>query len=306
MHLSGSPLLDVGLHRGRLPVRRRLPHPGRAKPAVPLLLDSYTHGRVHHRPPGPGRRRPDLPLRQRLARRGGLEPDSCRSAARTRRATAARTGACETSGPAGGPVRRQRPVHLRPLAELATAACSSRPSGPTCPPAAVSVLADGRVAADADLARDILITGPIECDVHIENPTPLRSAAALLLPGRAPRAGAGLRRAWPPRATTSRGSYTKYLLAGGWDYPRAITFNTNTIDNNRLGVDGGAKDDVDQAEFFRQLAVAEDLGHRDLHPRRRMAAELRGLGARPLTVPGRLRADRRGAASSGTWTWACG
>ena len=119
--------------------------------------------------------------------------------------------------------------------------------------------ADGRVAAVADLSRDVIITGPIESDVHVENPTPVPVRHRVITERLA------LEPAFVGLSTSpddEAWQHAKYLQAAGWPHRREISFNTNTIDDDSLPSNspGGAKDSVDQKEFFRQLRNAHAVG----------------------------------------------
>ena len=164
----------------------------------------------------------------------------------------------QTQGPKGGPYDQYGNwISARHDNGASAFVVSERPNLPS---SRVS-LAAGRVAAEADLTHDIIITGPIESDVHVENPTPVpvrHRIATALEPLALEPAFVGL----STGPDDEPWQHAKYLQAGGWSYPHAVTFNTNTIDDDRLpyNVPGGAKDDVDKQEFLRQLLVAEKLG----------------------------------------------
>ncbi len=164
----------------------------------------------------------------------------------------------QTQGPKGGPYEQYGNwVTARHNGGQSVFVVSQRPNLPS---SRVS-FAGGRVAAETDLTQDIIVTGPIESDVHVENPTPVpvrHRIATALAPLVLEPAFVGL----STHPDDEPWQHEKYLQAGGWSYPRAITFNTNNIDGDRLpyNTPGGAKDSVDKAEYLRQVAVAEQLG----------------------------------------------
>ncbi len=118
---------------------------------------------------------------------------------------------------------------------------------------------EGGVArALVDLSRDIVYLGPFEESIHAENPTPLPARHRVLLPGRATEL---------ERVFTGFGSdlddepwqFYRYLTEHRLTpYEKAITFNTNQVDDNVIST--GAKDDVDFAEFQKLAAAAREMG----------------------------------------------
>ena len=164
----------------------------------------------------------------------------------------------QTQGPKGGPYDQYGNwISARHDNGASAFVVSQRPNLPS----SRVTFAAGRVAAEADLTHDVIITGPIESDVHVENPTPVpvrHRIATALEPLALEPAFVGL----STGPDDEPWQHAKYLQAGGWSYPHAVTFNTNTIDDDRLpyNVPDGAKDDVDKQEFLFQLEVAEKLG----------------------------------------------
>ncbi|MCA1727113.1 MAG: alpha-galactosidase [Actinobacteria bacterium] len=120
-------------------------------------------------------------------------------------------------------------------------------------------LKDGRLAADAIVHKDIIGFGPIESEIHAENPT------GLPIRNRVIRRAIALEPAFVGLSTSADDEawqHTKYLRAAGWDYPLGIEFNTNTIDDDSLPSNSpdGAKDSVDQAKFFQLLPKVAGMG----------------------------------------------
>jgi hypothetical protein len=116
---------------------------------------------------------------------------------------------------------------------------------------------DGEAAAAlVDLSRDVIGLGPIEEDAHVQNPGPGPARHRVVQPGLALEAvftGVavdGDDEPWQHWAYLSRHRMPPW--------PRAVTFNTNNVDGNRIST--GAKDDVDFATFRAQLDVARRLG----------------------------------------------
>lgn len=119
---------------------------------------------------------------------------------------------------------------------------------------------DGEVAsAGVDFSRDIVYFGPFEENVHADNPTTAPTRHRTILP---------LQRLDLESVFLGFGTgpddepwqHFRYLpehrLA---PYKKAVTFNTNNIDSNRIST--GAKDDVDFTTFKEQLLpAARDIG----------------------------------------------
>jgi hypothetical protein len=116
----------------------------------------------------------------------------------------------------------------------------------------------GTGSALVDLSRDIIYIGPFEESAHIENPTPLPARHRVIVPGR------------PldlERVFTGLGSdgddepwqFSSYLAGHRLTpYPKAVTFNTNQVDENAIST--GAKDDVDFERFQSLAAAAREMG----------------------------------------------
>ena len=116
---------------------------------------------------------------------------------------------------------------------------------------------DGTTAsALVDLQRDLLYLGPIEESAHAENDTPLPARHRVIVaPQRLEAAFLGL----ATDADDEAIQHHRWLVGHRMPpWQRAVTFNTNDVDQNRIST--GAKDDVDLAELRRQLAVAQRLG----------------------------------------------
>ncbi|MEX2555740.1 MAG: hypothetical protein WEB06_08915 [Actinomycetota bacterium] len=116
----------------------------------------------------------------------------------------------------------------------------------------------GTASAVVDLSRDIVYTGPFEESIHVENPTPRPARHRVLVPGRTVEL---------ERAFTGFGSdlddepwqFYRYLTGHRLiPYQKAVTFNTNQVDDNAIST--GAKDDVDFARFEKLADAAREMG----------------------------------------------
>lgn len=118
---------------------------------------------------------------------------------------------------------------------------------------------DGRVAsAVVDLSRDVVYWGPIEEDVHTENPGPGPARHRSLAAGR-PIALEPVFTGFGTDRDDEPWQFSRYLARHRLTpYPKAITFNTNNVDANRIST--GAKDDVDYAKFLSLLGAAREMG----------------------------------------------
>ncbi|HEY1078438.1 MAG TPA: alpha-galactosidase, partial [Fontimonas sp.] len=125
-------------------------------------------------------------------------------------------------------------------------------------PSSVMSFANGRARAGVDLARDIIYLGPLEEQVHIGNPLGGGvGRTRILLPGSPLQlesvfTGVGL------DADDEAWQHYKYLSLRMPKYPRAVTFNSNGVDDNVIST--GAKDDMDFATFLVQLETAKQIG----------------------------------------------
>lgn len=125
-------------------------------------------------------------------------------------------------------------------------------------PSSVMSFDRGRARAGVDLARDIIYLGPLEEQVHIGNP--LGGGVGrirVVLPGQPLQleslfTGVGL------NADDEAWQHHKYLARRAPQYPRAVTFNSNGVDDNAIST--GAKDDMDFATFLVQLETAKKIG----------------------------------------------
>jgi hypothetical protein len=113
----------------------------------------------------------------------------------------------------------------------------------------------GRALVDLD--ADAVYLGPFESDVHLANPgaparfRTVRPDTALTLE----RVFTGL----AVDADDEPWQHYRYLVGHRAPrFERAVTFNSNGVDTNRIST--GAKDDMDLAEVRRQAAVARRLG----------------------------------------------
>ena len=112
--------------------------------------------------------------------------------------------------------------------------------------------------AVVDLSRDVIYLGPFEEMIHAENPTPLPAHHRVLLPLSTTElepvfTGLGA------NADDEPWQFYKYLTGHRLTpYPKAVTFNTNPIDDNTIST--GSKDDVDFARFVKLAQAARDMG----------------------------------------------
>jgi hypothetical protein len=116
---------------------------------------------------------------------------------------------------------------------------------------------DGRAAAaEVDLSRDVVYTGPFEEQIHVESPAQGVGRSRVVTPGLALEpvfTGLALDRDDEPW------QFHKYLAEErNLDFPHTVTFNSDSVDANRIST--GAKDDMDLAEVQRQAAIARQLG----------------------------------------------
>ena len=118
---------------------------------------------------------------------------------------------------------------------------------------------DGDVGASVvDLSRDVIYIGPFEEMAHVENPTPLPARHRVLLPTRS----VALERVFLGFGTDADDEpwqFYRYLSEHRLTpYQKAVTFNTNTIDDDQIST--GAKDDVDFTRFQSLAAAAREMG----------------------------------------------
>jgi hypothetical protein len=118
---------------------------------------------------------------------------------------------------------------------------------------------DGTTAsAVVDLSRDIVYTGPFEESIHVENPTPLPARHRVLIPGR-PMELERVFTGFGIDADDEPWQFYRYLTEHRLTpYRKAITFNTNQVDENAIST--GAKDDVDFARFEKLAVAAREMG----------------------------------------------
>ncbi|MGH2794398.1 MAG: hypothetical protein ACRDKG_08835, partial [Actinomycetota bacterium] len=118
---------------------------------------------------------------------------------------------------------------------------------------------DGASAsAIVDLSRDIIYTGPFEESIHVENPTPLPARHRVALPGR-PLELERVFTGFGIDADDEPWQFSRYLSEHRLTpYRKAITFNTNQVDDNAIST--GAKDDVDFARFQKLAVAAREMG----------------------------------------------
>ncbi len=113
-------------------------------------------------------------------------------------------------------------------------------------------------AARVDLSRDVLYLGPFEEQAHVENPALTPARHRVVMPGRPLRlepAFLGIATNPDDEAWQYHRSLAEHRTP---EYPKAIVFNSNGVDADRIST--GAKDDMDFAEIERQVAVARRLG----------------------------------------------
>lgn len=118
---------------------------------------------------------------------------------------------------------------------------------------------DGEMGrAHVQLADDLAYLGPFEADVHVDNPSsaPIRARTITAdRPLRLESVFTGL----ATGADDEPWQFHRYLAEHrGRKWLRAVTFNSNGVDDNRIST--GAKDDMDLAEVERQADVAARLG----------------------------------------------
>jgi hypothetical protein len=118
---------------------------------------------------------------------------------------------------------------------------------------------DGAVGrALVDLSRDVASLGPFEESVHVENPGPGPARHRALLPGR-PVELERVFTGFGADADDEPWQFHRFLVGHRMPpYPRAVTFNTNPVDADRIST--GAKDDVDFARFRSLAAAAREMG----------------------------------------------
>src|SRR4051794_22621575 len=109
-----------------------------------------------------------------------------------------------------------------------------------------------------DFSRDAIVLGPLEEDAHVENPGPGPARSRLVRPGE-PLALESVFVGFGRGDGDEAWQFHRYLVDHRLaPYPRAITLNTNGVDDNRIST--GAKDDMDLGEVQRVAAIARRLG----------------------------------------------
>ncbi|MFP5224889.1 MAG: alpha-galactosidase [Actinomycetota bacterium] len=107
-----------------------------------------------------------------------------------------------------------------------------------------------------DLTRDIAYTGPIEEQVHVENPTDAPVGRARVIQGEF--AAEPVWRAFGRDSDEVAETFNRMIAISSGDYQRRVVFNTNNVDSNRIST--GAKDDVDFATFVELARAAREAG----------------------------------------------
>ena len=118
---------------------------------------------------------------------------------------------------------------------------------------------DGRTGGPViDFSRDILSLGPFEEDIHLENPGPGPGRVRLVRPGE-PLALPAVFTGFGKHSGDEPWQFHRYLLEHRLlPYDRAVTFNSNGVDSNRIST--GAKDDMDYATVQQIAPIARRLG----------------------------------------------
>jgi hypothetical protein len=117
----------------------------------------------------------------------------------------------------------------------------------------------GVARLELDYTRDVVILGPLEEQLHVENPQGGEAGRARTLqPGR-PFALEAAFTGFGDHPDDEPWQFHRYLTEHRLaPYPKAVTFNSNGIDDNRIST--GAKDDMD-LDTTRQVAdIARRLG----------------------------------------------
>jgi hypothetical protein len=119
---------------------------------------------------------------------------------------------------------------------------------------------DGRVASvGVDYARDVLSLGPFEEQGHVENPVPGDAGRARLVRPGVPFPLEAAFTGFGVHATDEPWQFAKYLTGHRLaPYPKAVTFNSNGTDANRIST--GAKDDMDYSTVREVAPIARRLG----------------------------------------------
>jgi len=118
---------------------------------------------------------------------------------------------------------------------------------------------DGRVAAlRVNYARDLIYTGPGDGTAQFENPLPGPARQRMVRPGvpfRLEPAFTGFGKG----GADEQWQFYRYLTGHRLNpYPKAVTFNSNGVDENRIST--GAKDDMDLGAVRETAALARQLG----------------------------------------------
>jgi hypothetical protein len=120
---------------------------------------------------------------------------------------------------------------------------------------------DGEVASlELDYTRDVVILGPFEEEIHVENPVEAQAGRQRVVrpgsPFRLEAAFTGFGRGDGDEPWQHHRYLTERRLAPV--YERAVTFNSNGTDANRIST--GAKDDMDFATIQEVAPIARRLG----------------------------------------------
>lgn len=115
---------------------------------------------------------------------------------------------------------------------------------------------DGVGALRVDYARDVVSLGPIEETLHVESPSAGRPRT---LPAGRPFALEAAFTGFGDHDGDEAWQFHRYLTEQRMPaYPRAVTFNSNGVDDNRIST--GAKDDMNLANIERVAPVLRRLG----------------------------------------------
>lgn len=119
---------------------------------------------------------------------------------------------------------------------------------------------DGSVARLAlDYAKDVVILGPLEEQGHLENPLAGEAGRARMLRSGVPFALEAAFTGFGDHDGDEPWQFYRYLTGHRLTpYPKAITFNSNGTDANKIST--GAKDDMDLATVRKVAPIAKRLG----------------------------------------------
>ena len=109
-----------------------------------------------------------------------------------------------------------------------------------------------------EYARDVVILGPLEEQGHVENPVAGDGGRQRTLRPGVPFALEAAFTGFGDHDGDEAWQFHRYLTEHRLAYPKAITFNSNGTDDNRIST--GAKDDLDLATVREMAPIARRLG----------------------------------------------